>query len=92
MAMPISADSPSDETLNRGPLALHFRRQYEFTFGINIGLASASLLARTACYGIGKNLSCTTMMVTFHWIDSISAATGDSLFSFNISSIVDRLR
>ena len=26
----------SDETLNRGPLALLFRRQYEFPFGINI--------------------------------------------------------
>ena len=26
----ISADSPSDETLNRGPLALLLRRQYEF--------------------------------------------------------------
>ena len=30
--MSISTDSPSDETLNRGPLAL----QYEFPFGINI--------------------------------------------------------
>ena len=29
----ISSDSPSDETFNRGPLAL---RQYEFPFGINI--------------------------------------------------------
>ena len=26
----------SDETLNRGPLALLLRRQYEFPFGINI--------------------------------------------------------
>ena len=34
--MSISADSPSDETLNRGPLALLLRRQYEFPFGINI--------------------------------------------------------
>ena len=33
--MSISADSPS-ETLNRGPLALLLRRQYEFPFGINI--------------------------------------------------------
>ena len=32
----ISADSPSDETLNRGPLALLLRQQYEFPFGINI--------------------------------------------------------
>ena len=31
MGMPISADSPSDETLNRGPLVLLLRRQYEFT-------------------------------------------------------------
>ena len=34
--MSISADSPSDETLNRGPLALLLRRQYEFPIGINI--------------------------------------------------------
>ena len=33
--MSISADSPSDENLNRGPLALLLRRQYEFPFGIN---------------------------------------------------------
>ena len=29
-------DSPLDETLNRGLLALLLRRQYEFPFGINI--------------------------------------------------------
>ena len=34
--MSTSADSPSDETLNLGPLALLLRRQYEFPFGINI--------------------------------------------------------
>ena len=34
--MSISADSPSDETLNRGPLALLLWRQYEYPFGINI--------------------------------------------------------
>ena len=34
--MSISADSPSNETLNRGPLELLLRRQYEFPFGINI--------------------------------------------------------
>ena len=34
--MSISADSPSDETLNRGPFALLLRRQYEFPFGIDI--------------------------------------------------------
>ena len=38
--MSISADSPSDETLNRGPLALLLRRQYEFPYGINIVLFS----------------------------------------------------
>ena len=32
----ISVDSPSDETLNRGPLALLLRQQYEFPLGINI--------------------------------------------------------
>ena len=36
ISMPISTDSPSDETLNRGPLALLLRRQYEFPFGIDI--------------------------------------------------------
>ena len=34
--MSISADSSLDEILNRGPLALLLRRQYEFPFGINI--------------------------------------------------------
>ena len=34
--MSISADGPSDETLNRGPMALLLRRQYEFPFGVNI--------------------------------------------------------
>ena len=34
--MSISADSPLDETLTRGSLALLLRRQYEFPFGINI--------------------------------------------------------
>ena len=32
----ISVDSPSDDALNQGPLALLLRRQYEFPFGINI--------------------------------------------------------
>ena len=36
IGMSISADSPSDKTLNRCPLALLLRRQYEFPFGINI--------------------------------------------------------
>ena len=35
-SMSISADSPWDETLNQGPLALLLRRQYEFPFGISI--------------------------------------------------------
>ena len=34
--MSISADCPSDETLNRGPMALLLRRQYEFPLGIDI--------------------------------------------------------
>ena len=34
--MSISADSTSDETLNRGPLALLLHRQYEFPSGINL--------------------------------------------------------
>ena len=38
--MPISVDSPSDETLNQGPLTLLLRQQYEFLFGINILLFS----------------------------------------------------
>ena len=44
--MSISADSPSDETLNRGPLALLLRRQYEFPFGINIVQFSFSSFIR----------------------------------------------
>ena len=36
ISMSISTDSPSDETLDRGPLALLLRWQYEFLFGINI--------------------------------------------------------
>ena len=36
ISMSISADSPLDVTLNRGPLALLLRRQNEFSFGINI--------------------------------------------------------
>ena len=32
--MSISADSPSGVTLNRGPLAVLLRRQYEFPFWI----------------------------------------------------------
>ena len=35
ISMPISVDSPSDETLNRGTLALLLRRQYKFPFGIS---------------------------------------------------------
>ena len=34
--MSISADSPSDEILNRGPLALLLRRQFEFPFEIDM--------------------------------------------------------
>ena len=34
-SMLISGDSLSDETLNRGPLALLSQRQYEFLFEIN---------------------------------------------------------
>ena len=34
--MSISVDSHSDETLNRGPLALLLRQQYEFPFWIKI--------------------------------------------------------
>ena len=44
--MSISADSPSDETLNRGPLALLLRRQYEFPFGIKIVQFSFSNIYR----------------------------------------------
>ena len=36
ISMSFSGDSLSGETLNRGPLALLLRRQYEFPFGINI--------------------------------------------------------
>ena len=36
ISMSLSSDSPSDETLNLGPLELLLRRQYEFPFGINV--------------------------------------------------------
>ena len=36
ISMSISGDIPSDETLNRGPLTMLLRQQYEFPFGINI--------------------------------------------------------
>ena len=36
ISMSISADSPLDETLKQGPLAMLLRQQYEFPFGINI--------------------------------------------------------
>ena len=36
ISMSISVDSPSDETLNRGPLALLLWRQYELPFGVDI--------------------------------------------------------
>ena len=36
ISMSISVDSHSDETLNRGPLALLLWQRYEFRFGINI--------------------------------------------------------
>ena len=36
ISMSISGDSLSDETLNRGPLALLLMRQYEFPSGIDI--------------------------------------------------------
>ena len=36
ISMSITVDSPSDETLKRGPLALLLRRQHEFPIGINI--------------------------------------------------------
>ena len=35
-SMSIFVDSSSDETLHQGPLALLFRQQYKFLFGINI--------------------------------------------------------
>ena len=36
ISMSISVDSPWNETLNRGPLALLLQQQYEFPFGIDI--------------------------------------------------------
>ena len=41
--MSISADSPSDETLNWGPLVLLLRRQYEFPFALIIVQFSISV-------------------------------------------------
>ena len=36
ISMSISVDNASDETFNRGPLALLLRQKYEFLFGINL--------------------------------------------------------
>ena len=36
ISISISVDSPSDETLNRGPIVLLLRQQQEFPFRINI--------------------------------------------------------
>ena len=43
ISMSIYVDSPLDETLNRGPLALLLRQQYEFPFGIDIVQFSFSM-------------------------------------------------
>ena len=45
--MSISADSPSDEILNRGHLTLLLRQQYEFPFGINIVKISITIPRKT---------------------------------------------
>ena len=50
--MSISADSPSDETINRGPLALLLRRKYEFSFGINIVRFSILFFLISKCVNI----------------------------------------
>ena len=42
MSISVDIDSPLDETLNRGPLALLLWRLYEFPFGINIDQFSFS--------------------------------------------------
>ena len=47
ISMSISIDNPSIETLNRGPLALLLRRQYEFPFEINIVQFSFSFFRLT---------------------------------------------
>ena len=44
ISMSISVDSLSDKTLNRDPLALLLRRQYEYPFGINIVQLSIIIL------------------------------------------------
>ena len=49
--MSISADSPLDEILNRGPLALLLQRQYEFPFGIIIVQLSIIIHLFTLIYG-----------------------------------------
>ena len=48
-SMSTSVDSPLDETLKRGPLGLLLRRQYEFTFGINIVQFSFSCMLYLLC-------------------------------------------
>ena len=49
------ADSPLDNTLSSGPLALLLRRQYEFPFGIDIASAISKFLF--FFFSIGEHLN-----------------------------------
>ena len=54
--MSISADIPSDETLNRGPLALLLRRQYEFPFGnFGINIVQFSIFSISSSFMLGHH-------------------------------------
>ena len=61
ISMSISVDSPLDETLNRGPLVLLLRRQYEFPFGINIVKFSSFFVDEKTCLGAWDRF------VRFNW-------------------------
>ena len=61
IGMSITADSPSDETLNRGPLVLLLRRQYEFPFRINI--VQFSMYAHHVSFTTGyTGVNCETVL------------------------------
>ena len=78
IGMSISADSPSDETLNQGPLALLLLRQYEFPFGINIVQFSIYLVLEVICENLVMGvemLSITTRVDCHHGRSCVSVIT-----------------
>ena len=70
IGMSLSVDSPSDETLNQGPLTLLLGRRYEFLFRINIVQFSFFSMGMCTQFQVPKALF---MFVQFlHLIEQIS--------------------